>query len=569
MNHILIVYAQDLPDYKKHFIELLENYLIRKEFEMTVCTSLIDAFEVSNLNPRIVAVLYDWDDFGSKDLQRFALHNKFLPIFAMTNKHVSVDMNLQDFDLNLDFLQYDANLANDDLMRIVLATDIYQKKILPPFTKALMKYVDELNYAFCTPGHSGGTAFQKTPTSASFYDFLGKNVFRADLSISIEELGSLLDHTGPVGEAEQFIANVFHANRSLIVTNGSSTSNKIVAMYSATSGDTVIVDRNCHKSIAQFLMMVDVVPIYLKPTRNTYGILGGIPKSEMTREAIESKIAEHPHAASWPTYAVITNSTYDGLLYSASNIQKYLDVTHLHFDSAWVPYTSFHPIYKDKFGLSLTPKQGQVIFETQSTHKLLAALSQSSMIHIKGEYNESILDTNYMMHMSTSPLYPLIASCEVSAAMMAGNSGYNLINESIECALDFRKEIKRLKKQCSDWYFDIWQPNSINKAACFPLNPGEKWHGFNHVDKDHVFLDPVKVTVLLPGITDDELDDWGIPAMIVERFAATHGVIVEKTGPYSMLFLFGVGISRAKSMTLLAVLNKFKQLYDENAPVTV
>jgi lysine decarboxylase len=567
MNQILIVYAKGMEEYKKHFINMLKDILIQKQYDIILCTSLKEACNVSSLNPRIVTVLYDWDDFEFNELHHFSDHNKLLPVFALTNKHASVDINLKDFDLTLDFLQYDASLANDDVGRVLLAIEKYQQAILPPFTRALMHYVQELNYAFCTPGHLGGAAFQKTPTSAAFYDFFGENIFRADLSISIEELGSLLEHSGFHLEAEEFIAHIFGSDRSLIVTNGTSTSNKIVGMYSATSGDTVIVDRNCHKSLAQLLMMVDVIPIYLKPTRNAYGILGGIPESEYTKKAIEDKIAEHPDAHAWPTYAVITNSTYDGILYKVEKIQKQLKVKHLHFDSAWVPYTRFHPIYAKKFGLSLTPQKDQVVFETQSTHKLLAAFSQTSMIHIKGNFNENILNTNYMMHMSTSPFYPIVASCEVSAAMMAGNQGYYLINESIQLALDFREEIKRLKKQSSDWYFDVWQPPKGKKTACFPLKRNEKWHGFHQIENDYLFLDPIKVTVLLPGIKNNQLDHWGIPATIVEKFLASHGIIVEKTGPYSMLFLFSLGITRAKSMALLAALNKFKQLYDANASI--
>jgi lysine decarboxylase len=322
MNHILVVYAQNIEDYKKHFIHTLMDYLVNKQYEITLCTSLKDASAVSALNPRIVTILYDWDDFGFTDLHRFSDHNKLMPIFAITNRHASVDINLSDFDLTLDFLQYDASLTNENAKRIVLAIEKYQQIILPPFTRALMHYVQELNYAFCTPGHIGGSAFLKTPTSAAFYDFFGENIFRADLSISIDELGSLLDHSGPHREAEALIAHVFGSDRSLIVTNGSSTSNKIVGMYSATSGDTVVIDRNCHKSIAQFLMMVDVIPIYLKPTRNAYGILGGIPESEYTQKSIQNKIAEHPNANAWPTYAVITNSTYDGVFYQVEKIQN-------------------------------------------------------------------------------------------------------------------------------------------------------------------------------------------------------------------------------------------------------
>ena len=567
MNDILVVYAKNIEDFKKDYIHKFADDLTQKNFNVTTCTSLEEAHEVSCLNSRIVTVLYDWDDFGFKDLHHFSDDRKRLPIFALTTKHATVDINLNDFDLTLDFLEYDTHLRKNSVRRIEQAVNKYLHILLPPFTRALMHYVNEQNYSFCTPGHLGGTAFQKLPVGAAFYDFFGENIFRADLSISIEELGSLLDHTGPQREAEEFIADVFGSDRSLIVTNGTSTSNKIVGMYSATSGDTVIIDRNCHKSLAHFLMMVDVIPIYLKPARNAYGILGGIPESEFTEKAIHDKIAEHPHATEWPTYAVITNSTYDGILYNVEKIQKHLKVKHLHFDSAWVPYTKFHPIYHGKFGLSLTPKNQQVIFETQSTHKLLAAFSQSSMIHIKGDFNNDILNTNYMMHTSTSPFYPIVASCEVSAAMMRGQRGYFLLQETIELAMDFRTEIKRLNKQSAAWYFDVWQPDESTEIACFPLDPHEKWHGFKHVDKDHLFLDPIKVTVLLPGIKNGKLDEWGIPASIVEKFLASNGIIVEKTGPYSMLFLFSMGVTRAKSMALLAALNRFKQLFDANTSV--
>ncbi len=119
-----------------------------------------------------------------------------------------------------------------------------------------------------------------------------------------------MDHSGPHRDAEKFIAETFGSDRSLIVTNGTSTSNKIVGMYSATGGDTVIVDRNCHKSLTHLLMMIDVVPIYLKPTRNAHGILGGIPVSEMSEASIKEKVAAHPHAHQWPTYAVASAPSF-------------------------------------------------------------------------------------------------------------------------------------------------------------------------------------------------------------------------------------------------------------------
>ncbi len=149
---------------------------------------------------------------------------------------------------------------------------------------------------------------------------------------------------------------------------------------------------------------------------------------------------------------------------------------------------------------------GKVIFETQSTHKMLAALSQASLIHIKGNYDEETFNEAFMMHTSTSPSYPIVASIETAAAMLRGNSGKRLIQRSIERALDFRKEVQRLREESDGWFFDIWQPEAVDKAECWPVAPGEDWHGFKDADADHMYLDPVKVTILTPGM--DERGIW-------------------------------------------------------------
>lgn len=212
---------------------------------------------------------------------------------------------------------------------------------------------------------------------------------------------------------------------------------------------------------------------------------------------------------------------------------------------------------------------GKTIYETQSTHKLLAAFSQASMIHIKGDFNERTFNETYMMHTTTSPLYSIVASCEVSAAMMKSNIGKKMINESIELAIDFRREVKQLHDQTKDWFFDVWQPENIDKKECWPLDSINNWHGFKDIDSDHIFLDPIKVTLLTPGLDKyGNLQPDGIPASIVEKFLAEHGIIVEKTGPYSLLFLFSIGIDRSKALTLLHKLAEFKILFDANDTVS-
>lgn len=243
-------------------------------------------------NPRICGVIFDWDEYSLDLCSEINQLNEYLPLYAFINTNSTLDVSVHDMRMALWFFEYALGLAEDIATRIHQYTNEYLDNITPPFTKALFTYAKEGKYTFCTPGHMAGTAYQKSPPGCLFYDFFGGNTLKADVSISVTELGSLLDHTGPHLEAEEYIARTFGAEQSYMVTNGTSTSNKIVGMYAAPAGSTLLIDRNCHKSLAHLLMMSDVVPLWLKPTRNALGILGGIPRREFTRASIESKIEE-------------------------------------------------------------------------------------------------------------------------------------------------------------------------------------------------------------------------------------------------------------------------------------
>ena len=489
--------------------------------------------------------------------------------------------------------------------RIKAAAKRYQERLLPPFFGELVKFSKDFEYSWHTPGHAGGTAFRKTPAGRLFYNFFGEQLFRSDLSISVGELGSLLDHSGPVGEAERYAAKVFGADMTYFVTNGTSTANKIVFFGRVTRDDVVLVDRNCHKSAEHALTMTHSVAVYMIPTRNRYGIIGPIPPAEMTPKAIKAKIAACPLAKDLPdkkpVHAIITNSTYDGLCYHATEVEDLLgkSVDSIHFDEAWYGYARFNPLYRERFAMrdGVRDKNGPTVFATQSTHKLLAALSQASMIHVRNgrvPVEHSRFNEGFMMHSSTSPLYTIIASLDVSSKMMDGPSGRLLTTESIEEAIRFRRTMARIGKVVgtgktkADWWFPMWQPATItdpktkkkvafaetsietlrSTPSCWVLHPGEKWHGFDSLPDNYCMLDPIKVTVLTPGVNDDgTLAPWGIPAAVVVKFLDTRGIINEKSGDYSILFLFSMGITKGKWGTLITELFEFKRLYDENAPL--
>lgn len=548
-------------------IHSLNECLKKRGFEVVFAADQADLVRVVENNARLAGVVIDWEDSPQELCQQIHDFNEYLPVFAFSSSNSVTDATFQQLSLNVEFFEYEISNAADIAVTISQKVEEYEKAVTPPLTRALINFAKEGKYTFCTPGHMSGTAFQHSPIGALFYDFFGANTFKADVSVSVGELGSLLDHSGPHRDAEKYIAETFNADRSYIVTNGTSTANKIIGLYSAPAGSTVLIDRNCHKSLTHLMMMSNVIPIYLRPTRNAYGILGGIPQSEFKHETIEKRVKETPNAT-WPVHAVVTNSTYDGLFYNTGFIKNTLDVKSIHIDSAWVPYTNFSPIYQGLAGMSGGRTEGKVIYETQSTHKLLAAFSQASMIHVKGEINEATFNEAFMMHTSTSPFYPIVASTETAAAMMRGNVGRRLIDESIDRAIRFRKEIKRLREESDSWFFDVWQPENIGTKECWELKPEDKWHGFRNIDQEHMYLDPIKVTLLTPGLNGDgTMAERGIPASIVSKYLDDRGVIVEKTGPYNLLFLFSFGIDNTKAMGLLRELCNFRRDYDRNLEI--
>ncbi len=107
-----------------------------------------------------------------------------------------------------------------------------------------------------------------------FFDYFGKRFLRADLSISVSELGSLLDHTGSIGAAERNAAHVFGADRSYFFTNGTSTANRVVITASVARGEIVVVGGNAHKSIEHGTALTGAHPAYLMLYRNHLGMIG-------------------------------------------------------------------------------------------------------------------------------------------------------------------------------------------------------------------------------------------------------------------------------------------------------
>lgn len=458
----------------------------------------------------------------------------------------------------------------------------YLDSLAPPFFRALTHYAADGSYSWHCPGHSGGVAFLKSPVGQMFHQFFGENMLRADVCNSVEELGQLLDHSGPVAASERNAARIFGCDHLYFVTNGTSTSNKMVWHSCVAPGDIVVVDRNCHKSIVHAIIMTGAIPVFLMPQRNHYGIIGPIPLHEFTIEAIERKIAANPlikNNNKKPRILTLTQSTYDGVVYNVEMIKAQLDghVETLHFDEAWLPHAVFHDFYRDMhaIGRDRPRTRDSLIFATHSTHKLLAGLSQASQILVQDsetrQLNQHAFNEAYLMHTSTSPQYAIIASCDVAAAMMEPPGGTALVEESIIEALDFRRAMRKVDEEWgADWWFKVWGPDELKDEGMpdrdeWVLRSGERWHGFGDLTTGFNMLDPIKATVITPGLdVDGNFSETGIPANIVTKYLAEHGVIIEKTGLYSFFIMFTIGITKGRWNSLVTELQQFKDDHDKN-----
>ncbi|MFZ9573624.1 MAG: Orn/Lys/Arg decarboxylase N-terminal domain-containing protein [Limnohabitans sp.] len=474
---------------------------------------------------------------------------------------------------------------------IIREAKSYLEGVQPPFFRALLDYAEDGSYSWHCPGHSGGVAFLKSPVGQMFHQFFGENMLRADVCNAVDELGQLLDHTGPVAASERNAARIFNADHCFFVTNGTSTSNKLVWHHTVAPGDVVVVDRNCHKSILHAIIMTGAIPVFLKPTRNQFGIIGPIPQSEFEPETIRAKIRANPLLKGVdanqvkPRVMTLTQSTYDGVLYNTETIKKMLDgyVPNLHFDEAWLPHAAFHPFYGSyhAMGKKRERPKDSVVYATQSIHKLLAGISQASHVLVQDSQNTQLdrhlFNEAFLMHTSTSPQYAIIASCDVAAAMMEPPGGTALVEESIAEALDFRRAMRKVDAEYGkDWWFKVWGPGKlveegIGRADNWIIKSDgrdSKWHGFGDLADGFNMLDPIKSTIVTPGLDiNGKFAKTGIPASIVTKFLAEHGVIVEKTGLYSFFIMFTIGITKGRWNTLLTALQQFKDDYDKNQPM--
>lgn len=596
-------------------LESLQVSMNQRGFHTHIAQKITDGVQLIKESPKYSAIGIFWDkknplvaDEVLSFIKIFRKRNTTTPLLLLSEDNITDDVPLDILKEVSEYIYLFSETADFTANRIYTLVRRYADNLLPPYFKTLKNFTEDGDYYWDCPGHMGGMAYLKHPVGIEFINFFGENMMRADIGVATAEMGDYLIHAGPPKKSEEIAAELFGADWTFYGVSGSSGSNRIVAQGAVAADEIAIIDRNCHKSLNHGLTLSQARPVYLKPTRNAYGLIGPISTPRLKEASINTLIEQSKLAAGAispePTYAVITNCTYDGFCYDVNDVVKYLgdSVPRIHFDEAWYAYARFHPLYKGRFAMDADDTSDRpTIFAVQSTHKMLPSLSMASMIHVKKSDRAPLdfddFNDSFMMHGTTSPYYPIIASIDVAVSMMQGESGYSLVQESIEEAIAFRKAVVSVKRQIceqegeSAWFFDVLQPTEVcdsnngecysfeaaplallsHDPDCWALRAGEVWHGFADTDliDTNSMLDPVKVTITCPGInTSGQYEKQGIPGYLLTKFLDDRRIEIARTGDYTVLILFSVGITKGKWGTLIESLLAFKKLYDTDALAT-
>ncbi len=381
-----------------------------------------------------------------------------------------------------------------------------QERARTPFYDQLKNYVWMAKDPWHTPGHSSGESLRGSPWINDFYEFMGEHIFDADLSVSVPMLDSLMEPKGVIAESQAVAAKAFGARRTFFATNGTSTANKVIFQTILAPGEKLLLDRNCHKSVHHGVVLSGAHPVYLNSSVNRkYGIYGPVPK-----KTILQAIDEHADAEA----LILTSCTYDGFRYDLKPIIERCHEAGIRviIDEAWFGFARFHPAFRP------TALEAGADYATQSTHKVMSAFSQASMIHVNDpEFNEHIFRENFNMHTSTSPQYAMIASLDVARKQMV-MEGYKLLSRTLALAAELRTQIN------STGVFRVLELEE--------LLPDEVKH-------DGILLDPTKVTV--------DISSCGYTVEDLQRELFTRfNIQVEKSTFNTLSLLLTIGTTRSK-----------------------
>jgi arginine decarboxylase len=436
--------------------------------------------------------------------------------------------------------------------------------------------------------------------------FYGLNLFLAESSATTGGLDSLLEPTGTIKLAQQKAARAFGADHVFFVTNGTSTSNKMVEQALLAPGDIMLVDRNCHKSHHYGAVLSGAFPLYVEAYPLTqFSMYGAVPLRTIKKALLDLKEEGKLERA---RMLVLTNCTFDGHVYNVERVMEEClaikpDLIFL-WDEAWFGFARWSPFYRrrtamgaaeileqkfkdpaykqkyeeqqKKLGANPTertlletrllanPEKARLrVYQTNSTHKSMSSLRQGSMILVRDpDYHlvEEQFHEAVFTHASTSPNLQIIASLDVARRQME-LEGYELVNRAIQLALDVRSEINShplVSKYFRILGADEMIPAEFRSSGFIDyLTPGTDWSKALQALRDDEFaLDATRLTLVCGGAGFDG-------TQFKNMLAADYDIQLNKTSRNSVLLQTNINNTRSDIAQLIKVLVEISQKIDK------
>lgn len=444
-----------------------------------------------------------------------------------------------------------------------------------------------------------GKSIIKSNWIRDFGEFYGLNLFLAETSATTGGLDSMLEPTGNIKVAQEKFARAVGADHVFFVTNGTSTSNKMVYQAVTKPGDIVIVDRNCHKSHHYGMVLSGAQPCYVEAFPMTaYSMYGAVPLRTVKQALLDLKAAGRLDKVAMVT---LTNCTFDGHIYNTRRVMAEClaikpDLIFL-WDEAWFGFARWSPFLRMRtamgaaaalqawrddpkaqeawdaqcreLGEDLDPKDPRLldreltpnpktmrirVYETDSVHKSMSSLRQGSIVAVRDEdyeHHVSAFREAVFIHASTSPNAQIIASLDVARRQME-LEGYELVMRAIEVALIIRREVAThplISKYFSVLGADRMIPEEF-RASGFTdfLAPGTNWLTAAKALKDDEFcLDPTRLTLVCGTAGYDG-------TTFKNLLASRYNIQLNKTSRNSVLLQSNINNTRSDVASLIKVL---------------
>ena len=449
-----------------------------------------------------------------------------------------------------------------------------------------------------------GKSIMKSNWIRDMGEFYGQNLFLAESSSTAGGLDSMLEPTGNIKIAQEKFARAVGADHVFFVTNGTSTSNKMVYQAVTKPGDIVIADRNCHKSHHYGMVLSGAQPLYVEAFPMTeYSMYGAVPLRTIKQALLNLKAEGRLGRVKMVT---LTNCTFDGHVYNTRRVMEEClaikpDLIFL-WDEAWFGFARWSPFLRPRTGLGaaaaleewraspaalaawkaqaaelgeeLDPKDGRLldrrlvpdprkirirVYETDSVHKSMSCLRQGSIVAVRDEdysHHVSAFREAVFIHASTSPNAQIIASLDVARRQME-LEGYELVMRSIEIALAIRRAVT--EHPIISKYFRVLGADAMIpaefRASGFRdfLTPGSNWvAALKSVQEDEFFLDPTRMTLVCGSAG---YDGTSFKNLLVSKY----NVQLNKTSRNSVLLQSNINNTRSDVALLIKVLLEVSQ----------